>query len=389
MSQESSPQAAADTRAGTRAGTPAGTPAGTRADTPAGVPAGLRPVRGGAAEILGLLRAWDAAATAAPADRAAEPLVLRTSGSTGRPKSVVLSHRSLLASARATHDRLGGPGQWVLNLPPTYVAGLQVLFRSVVAGTEPVLQTGSLAGTVAAMTGPRRYVSLVPTQLRRLLAAVDPGELAALTRFDAVLVGGGPLWPEVRAAAEAAGVRVVQTYGMAETCGGCVYDGRPLDGVEVRIGDDGQVLLRGPVLFDGYADDPARTADVLDDGWLRTQDLGRLDDDGRLWILGRVDSVIISGGVNVPAEAVEAMLERHPDVVGAVVVGVPDREWGERVTAVVESRRVLGLAELRDLVEPRAWAPRTLVPTDRLLHLSNGKVDRQAARALAVHEAAP
>lgn len=362
-----------------------GTPSG--ADAPE--VAGLRPVSGTAAEILGLLRTWhgSAAPTDAAADTDVGPLVLRTSGSSGGPKSVVLSHRALLASARATHDRLGGPGQWVLNLPPTYVAGLQVLFRSVVAGTEPVLQTGSLAETLDAMTGPRRYVSLVPTQLRRLVE--DPHELAALTGFDAVLVGGGPLWPEVRAAAEAAGVRVVQTYGMAETCGGCVYDGRPLDGVEVRIAEDGQVLLRGPVLFDGYADDPARTAAVLDDGWLRTQDLGRLDDDGRLWILGRVDSVIISGGVNVPAEAVEAMLERHPDVSGAVVVGVPDREWGERVTAVVESRRVLDLDELRDLVEPRAWAPRALVPTDRLLHLPNGKVDRQAARALAVSEATP
>lgn len=373
MSQESSPRAAADT--------PAGRPAYT--------PAGLRPVSGTAAETLGLLRAWHTAATAAPAERVAEPLVLRTSGSTGRPKSVVLSHQALLTSARATHDRLGGPGQWVLNLPPTYVAGLQVLFRSVVAGTEPVLQTGSMAETLDAMTAPRRYVSLVPTQLRRLLdSAEDPSELAALTGFDAVLVGGGPLWPEARAAAEAAGVRVVQTYGMAETCGGCVYDGRPLDGVEVRIADDGQVLLRGPVLFDGYADDPARTADVLDDGWLRTQDLGRLDDDGRLWILGRVDSVIISGGVNVAAEAVEVMIERHPDVTGAVVVGVPDPEWGERVTAVVETCGALDLAELRDLVEPRAWAPRALVPTDRLPHLPNGKVDRQAARALAVSEEA-
>ncbi len=337
--------------------------------------AGLHPVAGSASEILALLRDWDAA----PDEP--EPLVLRTSGSTGRPKSVTLARAALRASALAAHVRLGGPGQWVLNLPPTYVAGLQVLLRSVVAGTDPVLQAGSLAETVAAMTGPRRYLSLVPTQLRRLLD--DPPELAALARFDAVLVGGGPLRPEVRAAAEAAGVRVVQTYGMAETCGGCVYDGRPLDGVEVRVGDDGQVLLRGPVLFDGYADDPARTAAVLDDGWLRTQDLGRVDDDGRLWILGRADSVLISGGVNVPAEAVEAMIERHPEVEDVVVVGVPDEEWGERVTAVVAARRPLELAEVRDLVTPRAWAPRSLVATDAVPHLPNGKVDRQAARALA------
>ncbi|QIK68302.1 AMP-binding protein [Nocardioides sp. HDW12B] len=331
--------------------------------------------------MLALLRAWDAA------PEEPEPLVLRTSGSTGRPKSVVLSRAALRASAHATHDRLGGAGQWVLNLPPTYVAGLQVLFRSVVAGTDPVLQTGSLAETVAEMTGPRRHVSLVPTQLRRLLD--DPAELAALARFDAVLVGGGPLRPEVRATAETAGVRVVQTYGMAETCGGCVYDGHPLDGVEVRTGGDGQVLLRGSVLFDGYADDPDRTATVMDDGWLRTQDLGRLDEDGRLWILGRADSVVISGGVNVPAEAVEAMIEQHPEVEDVVVVGVPDEEWGERVTAVVAARRPLGLAELRDLVEPRAWAPRALVATDAMPHLPNGKVDRRAARALADQQVRP
>jgi len=213
----------------------------------AGVPPSLRPVSGSADEVLALLREWDAAASP-------EPLVIATSGSTGEPKRVVLSRDAMRASASATQDRLGGPGQWVLNLPPTYVAGVQVLYRSVVAGTEPVVHRGPLHNLTEVLD-PRTYVSLVPTQLVRILGG-DPQDLDALTMFSRVLVGGGPLDPGARRRAQQAGVNVVQTYGMSETCGGCVYDGVPLDGVELRIGDDGEVLLRGPVLFDGYEDEP-------------------------------------------------------------------------------------------------------------------------------------
>lgn len=332
----------------------------------------LRPVRGSADQVLALLEAWEAAADP-------EPLVIETSGSTGRPKRVVLARSAMRASVRATHERLGGPGQWVLNLPPTYVAGVQVLFRSVVAGTAPVVGD-DLAAAVARMTGRRRYVSLVPTQLVRNLR--DPRQLMALAQFDAVLVGGGPLDPGTRAEVESAGVRVVQTYGMSETCGGCVYDGVPLDGVAVKIDGDGQVLLRGPVLFDGYDGEPERTAEVLRDGWLRTHDLGRLDDDGRLRVLGRADDVVISGGVKVPALAVEQALSRHPQLVGVAVVGAPDPEWGEQVVACVvpATSAVPPLVELRDLVTPRSWAPRQLVVLDALPLLANGKVDRLALR---------
>ena len=187
----------------------------------------LRPVSGTADEIRELLLAWDAAA--APA-----PLIIETSGSTGRPKRVALSRDAMRASALATHERLGGPGHWELNLPPSYVAGVQVLYRTIVAGAEAT----------------RRYISLVPTQLVRELRD-DFGLGFQLAEYDAVLIGGGPLNPKVRAEAEALGIRIVQTYGMSETCGGCVYDGFPLDGVEMRI-EGGQVLLRGPMLFEGY-----------------------------------------------------------------------------------------------------------------------------------------
>ena len=322
---------------------------------------------GSAQEVLGLLAEWEAADDP-------EPLVVATSGSTGRPKRVVLSRAAMRASADATHDRLGGPGQWLLTVPPTYVAGLQVLFRSVRAGTDPVLDGDAHA--VTSMTGPRCYVSLVPTQLFRLLEK-DPAPLA---RFDAVLVGGGPLAPAVRAEAESMGVRVVQTYGMSETCGGCVYDGVPLPGVELRIDEVGQVLVSGPMLFDGYQDDPDRTSQALRDGWLRTNDLGQLDEDGRLRILGRVDDVIISGGLKVPAHAVEQQLLADPRVREVAVVGVPDEEWGERVVAVLALRQEPDSEELQ--VSPREWAPKQVLLVDALPRLPNGKPDRVALRRL-------
>ncbi len=305
---------------------------------------------GSAEEILGLLRAWEDAEDP-------EPLVIATSGSTGRPKRVVLSRDAMRASALATIGRLGGPGTWELNLPPTYVAGVQVLYRNVVA------------------PGDRRYLSLVPTQLVRRVE--DP----ALLAFDAVLVGGGPLDLRIRQQAEDFGITVVQTYGLSETCGGCVYDGVPLDGVAVKLSDEGEVLVAGPVLFDGYEGEPERTAQVLQQGWLRTNDLGRLDEDGRLQVLGRVDDIIISGGVKVPPVAVAQALARHPGVQAVEVVGVPDREWGERVVAVLVGSAELG--ELRDLVVPRSWAPRAVVRVAALPLLDNGKVDRAAVKELA------
>jgi O-succinylbenzoic acid--CoA ligase len=332
-------------------------------------------VRGTADEILRLLRAWDAADDSAP-------LTVETSGSTGEPKRVVLSRAAMRASAEATAARLGGPGQWLLNLPPGYVAGLQVLFRSVRAGSEPVIQTDDLASAAERLTGPRRYVSLVPTQLHRVL--VDPGETKALSTFDAVLVGGASLDPHLREQAQDAGVHIVATYGMSETCGGCVYDGLPLDGVAVKIGTDGRIRIGGPVVFDGYDGRPDRTRQVLEHGWFVTQDRGRIDEDGHLQVLGRVDDMVISGGVNVPANAVAARLRAHPEVRAAEVVGVPDDRWGQRVVAVVVG--TLDLDGARDWVagqHPRAWAPRNLVHVDALPLLGNGKVDRIAVQRLA------
>lgn len=336
--------------------------------------ASLRPVAGTAAEILALLRDWDAADDPAP-------LSVETSGSTGTPKRVLLSRSAMRASADATHARLGGPGQWLLNLPPAYVAGLQVLFRSVRAGTEPVVQAGSFEDAAAAMTGPRRYVSLVPTQLLRLL----DGD--ALRGFDTVLVGGARLDPALRARALGAGVRVVATYGMSETCGGCVYDGRPLDGVAVKVGADARVRIGGPVVFTGYDGQPGLTAQAKEGGWFVTQDHGRIDHDGLLEVTGRVDDVVVSGGVNVPTPAVAARLRAHPGVRDAEVVGLPDEEWGQLVVAVLVGD--LPLDDVRAWVaaeHPRAWAPRRVVHVDALPLLANGKVDRLGVERLAVGE---
>lgn len=335
----------------------------------------LHPVAGTAGEILALLSEWDRASDPAP-------LVVETSGSTGVPKRVLLSRAAMRASADATHARLGGPGQWLLALPPTYVAGLQVLFRSVRAGTEPLLMSNGLWHSLEEMTEPRRYVSLVPTQVHRML---DEGsEAQALSRFDTVLVGGAALDLELREEAAQIGATFVTTYGMAETCGGCVYNGQPLDGVEVATTEDGRVRIRGPVLFDGYQGDPGLSAEVLRDGWFWTQDLGRVSEQGRVLLGGRVDDVIITGGVNVPAAAVATSLRQHRDVRAAAVVGVPDDEWGEVVVAVAVTD--VALAELREHVAgqyPRSFAPRRLVRVDALPLLPNGKIDRLAVARLA------
>jgi len=330
----------------------------------------LRPT-GPAAEVVAAVRSWLAA-------DCPDPLLIETSGSTGAPKRVVLSRSAVLASASATHDRLGGPGRWVLALPPSYVAGLQVVVRSLLAGFDPLLGLEAAGLDEVGDSGHPVYASLVPTQLRRLLEA----EPAQLRRFDAVLLGGGPIDPELRRRAEAAGVRIVATYGSSETAGGCVYDGVPLDGVDVRIGQDGRIALRGPMLFDGYDGDPELTAATLVDGWFLTSDLGSWDDE-RLVVLGRMDDVVISGGVNVPTPAVARRLLEHPDVRAAEVIGIPDDEWGQRVVAFVVGR--IGRDEARDwvaAVHPRAWAPHEVLLTEELPLLANGKVDRVRLQGL-------
>lgn len=335
------------------------------------MPSSLRPLHGSAAGIRAALGAWWAAPDG--------PVVVLTSGSTGAPRRVVLPATALRASALATQTRLGGPGQWLLALPVTSVAGLQVVVRSLLAETEPVDvgEHRSFADAVGALTGQRAYVSLVPTQVQRLAVA---GELNLLQGFDAVLVGGAALAPELVSRCADARIPVVRTYGMSETCGGCVYDGRTLDGVTLRLATDGRIQLAGPVLFEGYEGDDAGTAAVLRGGWFTTSDVGRLDADGRLEVLGRMDDMVICGGVNVALPAVTRALQSMSGVADAVAVGVPDEEWGVRVVACLVGDGPT-LESVRDHVSatlPRTWAPRDVLNVDAIPRLSGGKPDRLA-----------
>jgi o-succinylbenzoate---CoA ligase len=334
----------------------------------------VRPV-GTTREVVDAVRTWLAADDN-------EPMVVETSGSSGDPKRVVLSRQAVRASVAATERRLEGAGRWLLALPASYVAGVQVIVRSLTAGHEPVLleERGSVAA--AAETHDLDFVSLVPTQLHRMLH--DEQETSALRTFRTVLLGGGPVDPGLRSRAAEAGVSVVATYGSAETAGGCVYDGVGLDGVGLAVDGDGRLRVAGPMLFDGYDGDPALTSQVLLDGWFLTSDAARIDEDGRLHVLGRLDDMVVSGGVNVPAPAVARRLREHPGVRDAEVLGVPDPEWGNRLVAYVVGS--VGLAETRDWVAeayPRSWAPRQLVHVAAIPLLGNGKPDRVGLRDLA------
>lgn len=307
-------------------------------------------------------------------------VAVATSGSTGAPKRAVLPAAALRASAAATHQVLGGPGRWLLALPPHHIAGLQVVLRSLLAGYEPA--PGPIAGftpqafvdavRAAARTGePPRYVSLVPTQVARLLD--DPAGTGVLAGFDAVLVGGAATDPALLGRAREAGVRVVTTYGMSETAGGCVYDGRPLPGVQVRLeplpdlmdhaigdlagsggtgsaedtagmrgtrvdGDDGsagRILLGGPVVATGYLRMSSSAFETIGGTrWFRTDDLGTATSEG-LRVRGRLDDIVNTGGLKVAAHLVAEALARELPGVNAVVLGLPDSRWGEVVTVVV------------------------------------------------------
>ncbi|WP_067971095.1 AMP-binding protein [Nocardiopsis trehalosi] len=316
-------------------------------------------------------------------------LVIATSGSTGTPKGVELSAAALRHSAAASVRRLGAaPGDaWLCVLPTAHVSGLQVLLRALVSGGDLLTGGADPAAALAAAGGRRPHVSLVPTQLRRLLA-----EGADLSRFGAILVGGAAAGDGLLDAARAAGGRVVTTYGMSETCGGCVYDGVPLDGVAVRTDPGGRVLLSGPVLFQGYRLDPDRTrahlaADADGTRWFATGDLGTVGPDGRLRVRGRADDLINTGGHKVVPGEVAGVLARVGGVAEAVVVGRPDPEWGERVTAVVvpadpadpptlERLRAAVRAELPAYAAPRELELRAALPL-----LASGKPDLAALRA--------
>jgi o-succinylbenzoate---CoA ligase len=312
-------------------------------------------------------------------------VVIATSGSMGTPKGVELTAAALTASASASLRRIGaGDGdRWLCCLPTFHIAGLGVLVRSLLSGTDPVL-TAKLDGEVIAAAG-CQHVSLVPTQLRRLLTeGASPGGLRT------VLLGGAAAPGDLLAEARGAGWHVVTTYGMSETCGGCVYDGVPLDGVQVGTGADGRIEISGNVLFSGYRLRPDLTDAALAGGRFRTSDLGYMGTDGHLVIRGRADDVINTGGEKVVPGEVEAVLGTCHGVSDVVVLGVPDAEWGELVTAFVVPSVPSDppdLAQLRTFVRQALSAPaapRKLIVMPVFPLLPSGKPDREALRASAL-----
>lgn len=301
-------------------------------------------------------------------------LIVESSGSTGTPKRITLSRDALLASSAASDAALGGPGQWLLALPVNYIAGINVLLRSLSADTQPVIMNTSLPFTpeafaVAAnqMRGQRRYVSLVPTQLQRLVraAATDDFLLAKLRGFHAILLGGQAADPELLKESLALGLNLVLSYGMAETAGGVVYNGRPLPGVQVRIAPEGVIEISGPTLAEGC------------ETWHKTSDLGQINEDGRLSVIGRINRVLISGGMKVSLDSIEAVVRQIGGVVDVATIAVNNLEWGERAAVIyVGSPEVADYiaADVFDQLGPVA-KPVRVIRVDAIPHLTSGKTD--------------
>lgn len=309
--------------------------------------------------------------------------LMRTSGSaSGTGKIVLLSTESLVASAEATAQALGGAGRWTVCLPPAHIAGFQTIFRSLLAGTEPIWAGRGTPSEIVQATreyreGERAFLSLVPTQLVRLLD--DKVATATARRYHAILLGGAGCADSVLEQAREAGLNIVQTYGMSETCGGCVYDGFPIGDTSVNVEDDGRIVLSSSCVAVGYAGGERFV------GTFRTADCGSVDSQGKLSVLGRLDRAITTGGVTVIPEVVE----QHLAECGcgeAVVVGVDDATWGQAAVAVVEN----GVPNVRNLLAQRlekGWVPRRIVRLaalglDDFPRLSSGKPDRSALETI-------
>jgi O-succinylbenzoic acid--CoA ligase len=338
-----------------------------------------------------------------PVQRAAvdedSPLaIVQSSGTTGRPKGVVLSRGAVCAAARASAANLGWQPEdrWLMCMPPAHIGGLSIPVRTLIARRCAVLEPFEPEQVIATLE--RHHVtlaSLVPTMLERLLDAeprwVPPPQLRA------VLLGGAAAPPELVRRARRRGVPVLTTYGLTEACAqvatqpyGALPDpgpgGKPLAGVQVRIAG-GEIQVAGPTCMSGWFPPDAHPSPFTEDGWLRTGDLGRFDEHGRLHVIGRLDDRIVTGGENVDPGEVERVLRELPSVKDACVVGVPDPEWGQRVAAAVvcppdtpPDAHALEQAlreRLASHKRPRQWAFVETLP-----RTASGKVDRRAARAV-------
>ena len=337
-------------------------------------------------------------------------VVVRTSGSTGAPKATVLTVDALAASSVATAFALKGEGQWLLALPVQYVAGVQVLVRSLFAGHPPVGHGPVRRLYARRPSRPRRWSSRTrsvsprwcPPSCSGCWTRPRPRRWPCCGASTPSCSAAAPRSAELLAAARDAGVRVVTTYGSAETCGGCVYDGFPLEDVLVRVEDDGRILLGGANhrrRVPGRPPSSRQRRFIEEDGvrWYRTNDLGELDADGRLTVLGRADDVVITGGVKVSAAHVQAELEKLDGVRAAFVAGVPSAEWGQRPGRVRRGGRQFPGRHWRR--SPTAgtkpghrrwarWPRKPSCPPRNCSMLPNGKPDRlgMTVRLDALHQ---
>ncbi len=333
-------------------------------------------------------------AASAPEDLPAQvqqrvALVVATSGSTGRPKRVALSADALLSSAAASASALGGSGQWLLALPLHYIAGLNVLTRSIAAGTTPVVLEGRFeaepfVAATAQLDAPLKFTALVPAQLARLLRSDHPDLLPALRRYERILIGGQAIPDDLLVSALELGLNVTRSYGSSETSGGCVYDQVPIGDTAMRV-VDGELQLSGSVLAEGYLGDEGLTASrFVDDGgrWYRTGDTARIAD-GLLHVTGRLDDVIVSGGVKVALGEVERAVRALPGQADAIVVAVAHPEWGEAPAVVTTVPVPLESVRTAAGALGAAARPVRVVVVDRMPLLDSGKPDRVALRAAA------
>jgi O-succinylbenzoic acid--CoA ligase len=289
-------------------------------------------------------------------------LIVTTSGSTGNPKSVLLSKQSLLASTRATHKFLNATiGQrWSLLLPTNHIAGLNILVRSIELGTMPV-----------GIESKADYTAIVPTQLHRALNG-DEILFNHLKNCTAVLVGGGPLDESLKHQAVVAGINLITTYGMTETCGGLIYNGAPLEGVEVEI-RAGKVALRAPQIALGYLDSGL----PMEDDWFITNDLGQIID-GKVEIQGRADDQIISGGEKISLSLIENFLQNEYNTPEIIAFAKPDAEWGERLC--IATTKQLEISDLQSRLKKQFGAhasPKQVFKVAAIPYLGIGKPDRK------------
>lgn len=326
--------------------------------------------------------------------------IMYTSGTTGLPKGVVLTYGNFFASAAGSAFNLGVlPGdRWLACLPLFHVGGLSIIIRSVLYGTAVVLHRQFDERAVSASLRNDRvtHISVVATMLQRLLD-IDPRPCPPQLRV--VLVGGGPVPQPLLERAAGLGYPVVQTYGLTETASQVATlapadaiarlgsAGKPLVTTRLRIdarpGEPGEILVAGPVVTPGYFRRPEATAAAIRDGWLHTGDIGRLDDDGYLYVLDRRDDLIVSGGENVYPAEVEALLVRHPSVRDAAVVGLPDPVWGQVVVAAVVADGAIDAAELREWIRARIAGykvPARIEKVESLPMTASGKVQRRLVR---------